>query len=66
VPVTVLIGDAPHETGVGPEEVAALEALGPLVHTEHLSGVGHFIHEEVPNDVRQLLLGAHGRIADNR
>ena len=63
VPVTVLIGDAPHDTGVGPEEVAALETLGSLVRTEHLQGVGHFIHEEVPNDVLHILLGARGRIA---
>lgn len=66
VPVTVLIGDAPHETGAGREEIAALETLGPLLRTEHLRGVGHFIHEEAPNDVIQLLRDAHAGIAGRR
>jgi len=63
-PITVLIGDAPHETGAGPEELAALEPLGALVHIEHLAGVGHFPHEEVPNELARLLVESRGTALD--
>lgn len=65
-PITVLIGDAPHETSAGPEELAALEPLGALVHVEHLAGVGHFPHEEVPNDVARLLVESRSHSLDGR
>ena len=56
VPITVLLGDAPHTAGVVPGELAALEPLGNLLRVEHLAGVGHFPHEEDPDGlVRRLL-----------
>lgn len=60
IPVTVLIGDAPHETGAGPEELSALRPLGTLLRVEHEPGVGHFIHEEVPNEVARVLFDRRG------
>lgn len=54
--VTVILGDAPHDSGPGPEEMSALVPLGALVHIEHLAGVGHFPHEEAPDVVAGLLL----------
>ena len=58
VPVTVLLGDAPHTAGAGPEEIDALAALGPLVRIEHLAGIGHFPQEEAPNELLRYLLPA--------
>jgi len=56
VPVTVLLGDAPHDAGAGPEELEALAPLGSLLQIERLPGVGHFPHEEAPNELLQYLL----------
>ena len=56
VPVTVLLGDAPHIAGASAEEIVALEPLGALLRIERLPGVGHFPHEESPDDVTRLLL----------
>jgi pimeloyl-ACP methyl ester carboxylesterase len=58
VPVTVLLGDAPHTAGAGAEEIDALAPLGALLHIEHLTGIGHFPHEEAPNDLMRHLLPA--------
>ena len=58
VPVTVLVGDAPHESGILPGEIEALRPLGALLRVEHLAGIGHFPHEEAPGEVARLLLGA--------
>jgi pimeloyl-ACP methyl ester carboxylesterase len=56
VRVTVILGDAPHDSGPGAEEMNALAPLGQLVRIEHLAGVGHFPHEEAPNAVAAMLL----------
>lgn len=56
VPVTVILGDAPHPAAPDPDEVARLAPLGTRVHVERLPGVGHFPHEEAPAVVGQLLL----------
>lgn len=48
--VTVLVGGAPHATGATPEELAlANRIVGTRVRT--VAGVGHFVHEEAPQDV---------------
>ena len=56
VRVTVILGDAPHQSGPGAEEMTALVPLGGMVRIEHLAGVGHFPHEEAPDAVAGLLL----------
>ena len=56
VPVTVLLGDAPHDSGPGLAELEALAPLGALVRIEHMAGVGHFPHEEAPDEVARLIL----------
>ena len=59
VPVTSLLGDAPHPSAPDAAEIQALAPLGPLLRVEHLSSVGHFPHEEVPDAVvSRLLAGA--------
>lgn len=56
VPVTVIIGEAPHESGLNPGELEALLPLGSLLRIERIPGVGHFPHEEAPADVARLLI----------
>jgi pimeloyl-ACP methyl ester carboxylesterase len=56
VPVTVLLGGAPHTAGPVPAEIPALDPLGALVRIETLPGVGHFPHEETPDDLARRLL----------
>ena len=62
VPVTVLLGDAPHTAGVVPGELEALQPLGSLLTLEHLVGVGHFPHEEDPDGLVRSLLAARTEI----
>ena len=56
VPVTVILGDTPHESGLNPGELEALQPLGSLLHVVHIPGVGHFPHEEAPERVARQLL----------
>ncbi len=58
VPVTVLLGDAPHTAGAGTDEIEALAPLGAMLRIEHLAGVGHFPHEEAPNEIVRYLLSS--------
>ena len=55
VPVTVVLGDVPHPSGPGQAELDALAPLGALLRIEHMPGVGHFPHEEAPDDLARLL-----------
>jgi len=55
MPVTVILGAAPHEADAGPEELIALAPLGSQLHIERLAGVGHFPHEEAPNELLPLI-----------
>jgi pimeloyl-ACP methyl ester carboxylesterase len=57
IPVTVLLGGAPHSAAPTADEIEALQPLGTLLRIERLPGVGHFPHEEVPDDVARYLLG---------
>jgi pimeloyl-ACP methyl ester carboxylesterase len=58
VPITVLLGDAPHTAGAGTEEIEALAPLGTMLRIEHLAGIGHFPHEEAPNELLRYLLAS--------
>jgi pimeloyl-ACP methyl ester carboxylesterase len=62
VPVTVLLGDAPHTAGPEAPELVALEPLGTLLRVEHMAGVGHFPHEEAPADVARRLVAPRPQI----
>ncbi len=55
VPVTVVLGGAPHKSGAGPEELALLRPLGSQLSIVRLPGIGHFPHEEAPHVVANLL-----------
>jgi pimeloyl-ACP methyl ester carboxylesterase len=55
-PVTVVLGGAKHEADVGPEELNALSPLGTRLRIERLPGVGHFPHEEAPDELLPLLV----------
>ena len=63
VPVTVIIGDVPHDSGLNPGELEALLPLGDLLRVEYVRGVGHFPHEEAPAEVARYLLDARPPIA---
>ena len=65
IPVTVLLGGAPHTAAPTPEELEALEPLGALLRIERLSDVGHFPHEEAPDAVVRHLL-PHSTIVRHR
>jgi len=56
VPVTVVLGDAPHTAGPEAAELIALEPLGSRLRVEHLAGVGHFPHEEAPAELARMLI----------
>lgn len=56
VPVTVLLGDAPHTAGPEQPELIALDPLGSLLCVEHMAGVGHFPHEEAPAELARWLI----------
>lgn len=51
VPVRVLIGGAPHQGGIAPEEVARLAASLPDFAADTIAGAGHYIQEERPDRV---------------
>ena len=55
IPVTVILGAAPHEADAGPEELTALAPLGSHLRMERLARVGHFPHEEAPNELLPLI-----------
>jgi len=55
-PTMVIVGAAPHEADMGRQEIEALAPLGALVHITRLPAVGHFPHEEAPNDLLPLLI----------
>ena len=56
-PLVVVIGAAPHEADIGAEELEALAPLGSLVRIRRLAGVGHFPHEEAPNELLAIVTG---------
>lgn len=56
VPVTVILGQSPHAAAPGAGQIAALAPLGSGLHVVRLAGVGHFPHEEAPDQVMRALL----------
>ena len=62
VPVTVLLGDAPHTAGPEQPELVALEPLGGLLRVEHMAGVGHFPHEEAPAATARWLIAPRSQM----
>lgn len=64
VPVTVILGAAPHDADAGQEELDALAPLGTLLHLERLAGVGHFPQEEAPNELLPYLIAPIHGFAD--
>lgn len=56
VPIVAILGDAPHASGPAADEFVALQVLGPRLRVIHLSGVGHFPHEEATSVVARYLL----------
>ena len=61
VPVTVLLGGVPHTAGPVDGELSALETLGAL-RVETMAGVGHYPHEEAPDEVARYLLAARREV----
>jgi magnesium chelatase accessory protein len=55
VPVTVLLGDAPHFGGPSPDELAVLTTSLRNVVVRRVPGAGHLIHEERPDAVVQAI-----------
>lgn len=60
VPVTVILGDAPHATAAAPVDIEALTLLSVCVDVIRLPGVGHFPHEEATAVVAHHLLRTSG------
>jgi pimeloyl-ACP methyl ester carboxylesterase len=58
LPVTVLRGEFRGPSGPAPEEMAALAPLGDRLRIVTVAGVGHFPHEEAPDEVVRLLLAS--------
>lgn len=55
VPVTVILGQSPHATSPSAQHMAALAPLGSRLRVVRLRGVGHFPHEEAPDQVVRAL-----------
>ena len=55
VPVTVVLGQSPHSNAPGAEQLSALAMLGSRLRVVRLNGVGHFLHEEAPDQVMRVL-----------
>ncbi len=55
VPAVVVLGDVPRASGPDSAEVAALAPMGALLRIERMRGVGHFPHEEAPDEQVRLL-----------
>jgi pimeloyl-ACP methyl ester carboxylesterase len=62
VPITVLLGGAPHTAGPVAGELSALATLGGLLRVETMAGVGHFPHEEAPDELARRLLEARREV----
>jgi pimeloyl-ACP methyl ester carboxylesterase len=55
VPVTVLLGDAPHDGGLTEEDIEVLRQGLTQVEFLDISGAGHFIFEEQPEAVAEAV-----------
>jgi pimeloyl-ACP methyl ester carboxylesterase len=62
VPVTVLIGGAPHDGGLTPENLTTLREGLPQVEIREIPGAGHFIFEEQPARVAEAVARMAGSL----
>jgi pimeloyl-ACP methyl ester carboxylesterase len=58
--ITVLVGAKPHESEPDPDELAPLAALS-TVRIERITGVGHFMYEEIPSTIVRTVQDAYAR-----
>lgn len=56
VPVRILLGAFPHPSGPDSAEMHALAPLGARAAVARLENVGHFVHEEAPDDVARFVM----------
>lgn len=56
VPVTMVLGDAPHTATPSARAMRAIASLGGLLRVVHLPTAGHFPHEEMPDQLMQSLV----------
>ena len=56
IPVRLLLGTAPHESGVSAGAVDSLTQLLPDFEVEEVAGAGQYLHEERPDAVVQALV----------
>jgi pimeloyl-ACP methyl ester carboxylesterase len=54
--VTLVLGTVPHASGPTQEEFDLLVPLGARLRVEKIAGVGHFVHEEAPDELASILL----------
>lgn len=54
-PVVLLLGTAPHSSGVPPSEVTLLQDSLPALAVDSIAGAGHFVFEENPDTVLDLV-----------
>lgn len=55
-PITVILGGVTTDAGPSAAELTALQRVGDQAHIERLPGVGHFPHEEAPDEVARRVL----------
>ena len=53
--MVLLLGTAPHSSGVPSSEVALLQDSLPALAVDSIAGVGHFVFEEEPDTVLDLV-----------
>jgi pimeloyl-ACP methyl ester carboxylesterase len=58
MPVTAILGGFPHPSGPAPAELQLLGPLGSRFRTVTLPNVGHFPHEEAPDEVVRIVRAA--------
>ena len=59
-PVLLLLGTAPHNGAVPPEEIALLRDSLPVFAVDSVPGVGHFVFEEQPSAVLEAMARLRG------
>jgi len=59
-PVRLVLGTAPHDGAVPPEEIAMLRDSLPVFTVDSVPGVGHFVFEEQPSAVVEAMARLYG------